>query len=355
MELLECDDFDDTTISAPPPTLENTPRPRTTPPKTDSNKSPYLQKKLKSAEPKLQNSSSKITQKPAVEQKRASVIDPPADFRDRLSILNDDFDAIETMINSAYSAEDAENQLSESFKFYARAENNSFNLNAILSQRKYSDDLSSIDPRLINENDNLSIPESLHDDSSPASTLDNNFFELDNRLEEIDHFSENFDHKMSSIEPDGTEIKLKGSISTFEDQQILESGNIDEFVIALSDSKPEKTKTAKNIAKNTKKTAKPKPASKLPKSVEKSNQSSDNSSFGYSVSAKDKKKNNLASLKRTISLLDPVQKPKPLKNKQDVQNYFNEQELKSPNKNEKAKPEVGQTTTKKLYIKKEKH
>ncbi|XP_071052327.1 putative leucine-rich repeat-containing protein DDB_G0290503 isoform X2 [Onthophagus taurus] len=39
------------------------------------------------------------------------------------------------------------------------------------------------------------------------------------------------------------------------------------------------------------------------------------------------KKKNLSSLKRSISLLD--QKPKPLKNKQDVQNYFNEQEKNS--------------------------
>ncbi|KAK9711561.1 hypothetical protein QE152_g25407 [Popillia japonica] len=213
-------------------------------------------------------------------------------------MLNDDFDAIENMINSSYTNENES-------KFYTRAENNN--------------------PRLINENDNLSIPESLHnDDSSPNSILDNNYFDLGNRYDDIDQFSENFDNKMSSIEPDGTEIKLKQSISLYDDDKFIGSGNIDEFVIALSESTPDnKSKPKKQIK-----------SSKLPKSTEKSN-SLENSSIGYGGNSKDRKKNNLASLKRSISLLDPVQKPKTLKNKQDVQNYFNEQELKSPTKVEK--------------------
>lgn len=316
MELLECDDLLDTP-PAPPPTIQNTPRPRTSDPAIKcSNKPAALKSKkaVKSANPKLQKG--KI-EHPAV-PKRASVIDPPVDFRDRLSMLNDDFDAIENMINCSYTNENES-------KFYTRAENNSFNLTAILSRRKYSDDLSIIDPRLINENDNLSIPESLHnDDSSPNSILDNNYFDLGNRYDDIDQFSENFDNKMSSIEPDGTEIKLKQSISLYDDDKFIGSGNIDEFVIALSESTPDNKSKPKEQIKS----------SKLPKSTEKSN-SLENSSIGYGGNSKDRKKNNLASLKRSISLLDPVQKPKTLKNKQDVQNYFNEQELKSPTKVEK--------------------
>lgn len=339
MELLECDEFK-TTPPPPPSTVQNTPRPHTTTTKITPKSFPQKKKSVKSANPKLEKNSGKI-EIPAV-PKRASVIDPPLDFRDRLSMLNDDFDAIENMIKS-----DTEKPYSN--KFYAKCDNNSFSLNAILSRRKYSDDLSTIDPCLINENDNLSIPDDLHiDDTSPiSSNLDNNFYELGNRYEEIDHFSENFDNKMSSIEPDGTEIKLKQSISMFDDERFFESGNIDEFVIALSESSIE-SKVSVNVKnscdKIVSKPKKPIRSSKLPKSTEKSNVS-DHSSFGYAASAKDqRKKHNLASLKRSISLLDPVQKPKTLKNKQDVQNYFNEQELKSPVKIEKilitAKEEV---------------
>ncbi|KAI4456385.1 hypothetical protein MML48_8g00004982 [Holotrichia oblita] len=331
MELLECDDFLNTP-PAPPPTIQNTPRPRTTNTAINSNKSAAskstVQKKkaVKSANPKLQKG--KVENPPV--PKRASVIDPPVDFRDRLSMLNDDFDAIENMINSSYTNG---SESSYSSKFYTRAENNSFNLTAILNQRKYSDDISIIDPRLINENDNLSIPESLHnDDSSPNSILDNNYFDLGNRYDDIDQFSENFDNKMSSIEPDGTEIKLKQSISLYDDDKFIGSGNIDEFVIALSESSVDnKSSSVKNVSKPKKQIK----SSKLPKCTEKSN-SLENSSIGYGGNSKDRKKNNLASLKRSISLLDPVQKPKTLKNKQDVQNYFNEQEFKSPTKPEKS-------------------
>ncbi|KRT81805.1 hypothetical protein AMK59_5554 [Oryctes borbonicus] len=336
MELLECDDYK-TTPAPPPTTVQNTPRPHTsntaniTTSKKATSKSPTQKKKtIKSANPKLQTQSRAKTNKPAV-PKRASVIDPPVDFRDRLSMLTDDFDAIENMINSSYSQDDNEKM------FYSKADNNSFSLNAILSQKLYSDDISIIDPRLINENDNLSIPESLHiDDSSPTLILDNSYFELGNGYDDIDHFSQNFDTKMSTIEPNFSEIKLTQSISMYDDEKFLESGNIDEFVIALSESSVDTNFTVKKSSnKNASKVKKTVKSSKLPKSVEKSN-ASQNSSYGYSSSAKDRKKNNLASLKRSISLLDPVQKPKPLKNKQDVQNYFNEQELKSPTKVEKG-------------------
>lgn len=47
------------------------------------------------------------------------------------------------------------------------------NNKVFLNERKYSDDMSSIDSNLINENDNLSIPENFQlDNYSPSSTAD---------------------------------------------------------------------------------------------------------------------------------------------------------------------------------------
>ncbi|CAH0563983.1 unnamed protein product [Brassicogethes aeneus] len=80
---------------------------------------------------------------------RASVIEPPRVFQDSLESVNDDFELLESLIK-------------EEASFFSSNNN---------AARKYSDDMSVIDPSLINENDNLSIPDHLKlDDLSPTST-----------------------------------------------------------------------------------------------------------------------------------------------------------------------------------------
>lgn len=97
--------------------------------------------------------------------KRTSVIEPPCSFQDSLESVNDDFELLENLMNQ----DDLQG-------FFSHGKNNnedSMSLGDFLNGRKYSDDMSSIDPSLINENDNLSIPDHLKvDDLSPTNTND---------------------------------------------------------------------------------------------------------------------------------------------------------------------------------------
>ena len=81
--------------------------------------------------------------------KRASVIDPPACFQDP-DAADDDFEILENLINDQFNNDEF---------FLTLNKHNKDEFNVILNQRKYSDDMSSVDSNLINENDNLSIPE----------------------------------------------------------------------------------------------------------------------------------------------------------------------------------------------------
>ncbi|KAJ8945303.1 hypothetical protein NQ314_009275 [Rhamnusium bicolor] len=76
LELLECDDFKSVTHTSTP--IKHTPRPRTTSNVTPVKQpSPTTKKKtIKSAEPKLTKVPSKTN--------RASVIEPPSNFKDSL-------------------------------------------------------------------------------------------------------------------------------------------------------------------------------------------------------------------------------------------------------------------------------
>nr|XP_022916441.1 uncharacterized protein LOC111426236 isoform X2 [Onthophagus taurus] len=269
MELLECDDFKPF-------------KPTKTSPITPKLQSPKPTQKLHQKihyhqdKQKLEKSKNAIPN-----NKRASVIDPPLDFRDRLSMLNDDFDLIENLINENFT------------KTTTFHKNNEVNKKLNVFSQKFSDELNTIDPKLINETDNLSIPDHFDQnyEGSPTSTSTLNCF---------DTFL------------NGTEIKLNESMSMLEDvsNSFLEDKDLDEVLIALKspDTYDKQRKVSEKV-------------SKLPK------KSSDKSKLLNSSAGCSAKKKNLSSLKRSISLLD--QKPKPLKNKQDVQNYFNEQEKNS--------------------------
>lgn len=301
MELLECDDLKPYSTQH-----NNKPRPQTAAQHISSN---FDKKKvLKSAE----NTPS---------YKRASVIDPPPAFEDKLSALEDNFELIESFLNDN---EVFSNQKKQIDGFFANG-NDSLNLRAILNQRKYSDDLSSIDPDLINENDNLSIPDHLK--YSPTSTLDT--YSSDATLQndaDVDHYSLQYDKKISSLEPfvlpkTETAKEFKRSLSLLED----------DFIITPLKASSPKVKPALQRTKSLRGAK----ASSVPK---KSTNVSMNSSFGPSKAANLDKKS-FSSMKRSISLAPPVMKPKTFKTKEDVLNYFSEQDSRNSTKNGNASPE----------------
>lgn len=303
LELLECDDFQPYSTES----TQSITRPQTT--NITHNKSSNSDKKTpaKSA-PKDVN-------------KRASVIDPPPDFVDKLSALDDNFALIESFLNDNEVFNNQKRQIDDLFSNGKVNDNNSFNL------RKYSDDSSSIDPDLINENDNLSIPDHLK--YSPTSTLDN--YSSDATLQndtDVDHYSIQYDKKISSLEPyvqpkTETDKQLKRSVSMLDD---------DFIVTPLKTSSP-KVKPALQRTKSLRGAK----SSSVPR---KSTNASVNSSFGPSRGANlDNSKKSLNYMKRSVNLAPPAMKPKTFKTKDDVLNYFSEQERRNSSKNGKASPE----------------
>lgn len=255
MELLQCDDFEPFTPS------------HTTTTTNTNNKNP-----IKSAD--------SVERK----QQRSSVIEPPSQFNDKLTTLNDNFELIESFINDNFST------------FTTVNTNN--------NRRKYSDDLSSIDPKLINENDDLSIPDHFKSDFS-----------------DTDPFSLQYDKNISAFEPiiPKSEIihDLKRSVSMFQQNN---NG---------------KMETATRLHK---------PKTALPKvnSFRRKQQQSDTimtKSMGSVVNSSAKGKKTVPVMKRSLSMADPVTKPKNFKNKQEVQDYFNEKKEKNVMKNGKDSPE----------------
>lgn len=231
--------------------------------------------------------------------KRESVIDPPITFKDSMESVtdNDDFELIENIINEHFGESPKESETG----FYLhniKADKDPLALDNILD-RKYSDD---IDPRLINENDNLSIPEHLKvEDYSPTST---STIGTDNTLQnDVDHYSVLYDSK---IEPKATKKPLmKRSLSL------------------VNRSKRETTLTSTKSFNTTVK--KPSNQTVKPKVTNKNNVTQKNNNLSStkkpSTKAPEKKKA-LPLLKRSMTLIDPAPKPS-FKNKQEVNNFFN--------------------------------
>ncbi|KAB0804887.1 hypothetical protein PPYR_01857 [Photinus pyralis] len=145
MELLECDDFQP--FISKHETIKSANRPHTVSgSKTKLNEANHNNNKIvKSAE-----TTRKKLFKNGESKKRASVIDPPTDFQD-----GDDFELIESLINQNYL---------ESYDLLDA-------INEDMTKTRNQDDSPTIDPRLINENDNLAIPDHLivHHSSSNSS------------------------------------------------------------------------------------------------------------------------------------------------------------------------------------------
>lgn len=178
-----------------------------------------------------------------------------------------------------------ENFRGEKEPFYLHPNQNGVNLKT--AERKYSDDMSSIDPELINENDNLSIPDHLKSNSySPDSdaTLQN----------DVDVYSVQYDRKIASLEPlvlPKTEIikDLKRSVSLLEETDIVKDPSRND-------------KGIRNV-----KTAVNKPT-------------------GSVRSSSGPNKKNTNAMKRSISLAEPVGKARGFKTKAEVESYLNKQE-----------------------------
>jgi hypothetical protein len=176
MELLECDDFKPFATTKQP--LTHTPRPYTA--ATNATKV-VSQKPVKSAV--------------AASKNRTSIIDPPTSFQDS-ELVEDDFEILENLINKQF------NDNGDFFLSLNKDSKDGFNL--ILNERKYSDDMSSIDSSLINETDNLSIPEHFKlDHYSPTSTEDT---DTTIQNDSVDLYSLEYDKKIE------TQLNTKGKV-----------------------------------------------------------------------------------------------------------------------------------------------
>lgn len=304
MELLECDDFKPFQIK----TQKLPSRPQTTDNTTQRPKSPQINKNKKITTKSADNSHKINLTKITTKGKRASVIDPPADFQDKS--INDSFEMLENYINKTFGNEeiDFDNFIKDNRKeingfFLDNKENDKYSLSAILN------DSNSIDPRLINENDDLTIPDNFKsNNSTPISDIN-----------DIDHYSVQYDQKISVLEADD---------NNYVNDSHLQTDDIENLISSLDDlqnfSRTPAKKTNKKLTKSSINNNKKAQKSTL----------SLNSSFGGNNNDKMK---NLSSLKRSISLLDPVLKPKSLKNKKDVENYFEEHEHRNNKKEVRKK------------------
>lgn len=176
MQLLECDDF--RPFESSKSAIKHRPHTTDAPPS-------------KTVTLSLLSSSKSAIKSADYPKKRASVIDPPLTFQDVKLDHPDEFEMLENLINDHFN--------DEKDNFFLNKQNKD-DLNLILNERKYSDDLSSIDSSLINEHDNLSIPEHFQLDSySPTSTEDTDTTIQND--DDVDLFSLQYDKKISKIEP----------------------------------------------------------------------------------------------------------------------------------------------------------
>ncbi|XP_030751986.1 uncharacterized protein LOC115879351 isoform X2 [Sitophilus oryzae] len=290
MELLECDDFKPSTPSTPSDAPANTPRPHTTPHNTRSSPSP-VKKTVKSAEPVKKST-------------RESVIDPPFNFKDSLDSVNDDFELIENMINEHFGNATNENDTGGGFYLHNlknNADSTTLMLDQILDNRKYSDDMSSsIDPSLINENDNLSIPDNLKiEDYSPTSTVDTDVTLQDNN---VDVYSAKYDKKIEALEPKVQKKPLVKRSLSLVNRTKREASLINPKPVHSSSNKSNKISSVSGKAL----------LSKTSKNI---------SSSPVKPEKKEKTKG-LPLLKRSLTVYEPSPKPS-FKNKKEVNDYFN--------------------------------
>lgn len=176
---------------------------------------------------------------------------------------SDEFETIENLINDEYR----KNSIKVDNKI------DDINLN---ESSKYNEDYS-IDPLLINETDNLSIPD--------------NFLIESYSPEDVDVYSIQYDKKISSTEPIMFP-KINSKQENFDDI------DFDELMSALNDDYDEMllvlgTKNELN-----------------------------NCSSGLNKTPGNLEKKNLAPLKRSVSLSNPVVKARSMKNKQDIHEYL---------------------------------
>ncbi|KAF5288334.1 hypothetical protein FQR65_LT12068 [Abscondita terminalis] len=272
MELLECDDFKP--FFNKQSSTKPTHRPHTVNiVKTNQNK--FLESKtLKSAENSRKNLDV---------AKRTSVLEPPSDFQD-----GDDFEIIESLINQNFLEGNEFHTLNNtSNKIFSESltnllypfddcGNNSLNKNS-----QYNDDITTIDPRLINEYDNLAIPKTLNVDSCSSSSSNDHGKRLVNVMDGLKINAVNLEKVSSNIKP---------------------------------------------IIRNTRLNIK-----KLPKQSKSKSSLSLNSSFLSNNIGSDKKKS-LNTVKRSVSIREAPNKSN-LKTKKDVDHYINQQE-----KNNTLKP-----------------
>lgn len=259
MELLQCDDFK-------PFTPQPITRPHTTDTNNFNNNKITNKKTIKSAD---------------ITDKRSSVINPPSPFDDEMTAFNDNFELIENFISDNFS------NLSE---------NNEKNLFLNNNRRKYSDDMSSIDPKLINENDDLSIPEHLKSDF------------------DIDPFSLQYDQSISAFEPiiPKTEIinDLKRSVSLIQQN----NDEIEDDFGSIHIHKPKSALPKVNSFRKKQNST----------NMMKSNGSVVNSSACKNATASNRAKNSAALMNKSLSMVEP--KPKIFKTKEQVEEYFNPRE-----------------------------
>ncbi|KAJ8943689.1 hypothetical protein NQ318_015178 [Aromia moschata] len=312
MELLECDDFKSLSpaTTASTPTKHTAVRPHTTSNVTPAKQpSPITKKKaVKSAEPVL----TKVNKA----NNRASVIEPPSTFKDSLDSITDDFELMEHLIKDQFT----DDNKNDSFFLHLKPQRDPINLNDILDNRKYIDDMP-IDPRLINENDNLSIPEDFKmDDFSPTSTTDTDIT-LQN---DVDHYSLQYDNKIAAFEP-----KL--------DNVIVDKKPLNKKATP-TDKKPVIKRSVSLVSRSKAEDCSVKATSKKLSSKCKLTSKSVSSVSTNKVGTNEKKKG-LSTLKKPTTLFDPLPKPPALKNRNDVNNYFSEKQQKNATGLTRSSPE----------------
>ncbi|XP_076271746.1 uncharacterized protein LOC143203455 isoform X2 [Rhynchophorus ferrugineus] len=290
MELLECDDFKPSTPTQPTTaTTTTTPRPRTTPLKSPSPPSAVKQT----------SRSADSVKKPV----RDSVIEPPISFKDSLDSVNDDFELIENMINERFGNDEIDNNNGGFYLHNIKNNGDAFMFDQLLDSRKFSDDLSgSIDSCLINENDNLSIPDNLKiDDCSPTSTV--NTDGTLTRDDRADLCNPKQPKKLETLEPKAHKKPLVKRSLSLVNRTKRDTGLVTNSKPLVYNNNKNNTLANKTVSKGSK-----------------------NISSVVKVDKTEKKKT-LPLLKRSMTLVDPSPKPS-FKNKKEVNDYFSTNEQK---------------------------
>ena len=305
LELLELDDFP----MPSPPINEAQNRPHTSPvtgPKSKTINS--CGRIMKSGNV----STNKIRKRD--ETKMSSVTNPPVDFKDRFSKVDENFELIENTIGDITESAAAKFPQNVNIikNFAATSQNGTTRCDA--HREKYGEDYSSIDPYLINENDNLSIPDTFNlEDTSPLSLEDDNANMPSSTNRHVLKISETRSFKRSN--------------SLLDDMESL--GDIDEFVITLNHIGDHAQRGRKGGSCRKRGYFTPFDRNKSKGTIEKSNISLNSSS----------KKNVLGavSLKRSVSLSNPEEKVPAVKNRHKELGKI---EQIVPVKMEKVKPKL---------------